>query len=50
MLIVWKITYIDRKTKEFGDRTLLLDTEVLQPTQRAAVELVMKDEGVGKRG
>ncbi len=42
MLLHWKIRYFDRTDKDFKDRWLVLDTETLEPTTRAAIDFVME--------
>ncbi|MGD0387388.1 MAG: hypothetical protein ABSC42_00415 [Tepidisphaeraceae bacterium] len=39
MLLFWKIRYLDTRDKQFRDRDLVLDTEDLDPVNKAAVEL-----------
>lgn len=43
MMLFWKIRYFDRTDKQFKDRCLSLDTTTLDPTTRAAVELVAEN-------
>lgn len=49
MLIIWKIRYISRETRELDDRTLTLDTSKLEPVKKAAVELVLSQSENGDR-
>lgn len=42
MLIHWKFRYLNRATKEFGDRNLFLETNSLDPLTKAAVELAVE--------
>lgn len=44
MLIIWKISYVDRTDKQFRNRDLRLDTTTLPPVERAAVELLAESE------
>jgi len=41
-MLFWKIRYLDREQKRFGDRCLFLDTETLQLVEQAALELVLE--------
>ena len=45
MLIFWRIRYLDRNDKQFKDRDLFLDTSMLPPAKRAAVELLAELKG-----
>nr|WP_123784857.1 hypothetical protein [Pirellula staleyi] len=42
MIIFWKVRYLDRNSRKFGDRHLYLDTSTLEPAKRAAVELALE--------
>src|ERR1700761_2553759 len=42
MNVYWKIRYLDRGTKLFGDRHLRLETDSLDPLTKAEVELVLE--------
>lgn len=42
-MLFWKIRYLDRADKQFKDRHLYLNTKSLDPTTRAAVELVAEN-------
>lgn len=42
MLIFWRIRYLDRNDKQFKDRDLFLDTTLLPPATKAAVELAVE--------
>ena len=44
MFLHWKIRYLDRADKQFKDRNLYLNTRMLDPVTRAAVELVVDNE------
>lgn len=44
MMLLWKIRYMDRADKQFKDRYLYLNTKSLDPTTRAAVELVAENK------
>ncbi len=44
MMLLWKIRYLDRASKEFKDRDLYLDTKTLDPVTRAAVELIFQSK------
>jgi len=44
MMLFWKIRYLDRTDKEFKERYLRLNTRTLDPTTRAAVELVVESK------
>ena len=41
MLILWKIRYIDKTTRELNDRYLYLNTTLLGPVVKGAVELAV---------
>lgn len=45
MLLIWKIRYLDRPSREMQDRELWLDTSTLDPVTRAAVELSKELDG-----
>lgn len=47
MLIFWRIRYLDRVDKQFKNRDLFLDTAMLPPAKRAAVELVAESRSSG---
>jgi hypothetical protein len=40
MLIFWKVRFFDKQTRTFGDRSLLLNTQTLDPPTRAAIEFL----------
>ena len=42
MMLFWGIRYLDRIEKTFKNRNLFLDTEMLPPVERAAVELIFE--------
>ena len=42
MFIFWKIRYLDRASKELKDRLLLVETDDLEPTMKAAIELLIE--------
>jgi hypothetical protein len=44
MILLWKIRYLDRSTREFGDRFLYLDTKTLDPANTAAVEFAVESK------
>lgn len=44
MLLHWKVRYWDRSCREMKDRSLVLDTETLDPATKEAVELVADEE------
>ena len=44
MMLSWKIRYLNRADKQFKDRHLFLDTKMLDPVTRAAVEFVVDNE------
>ncbi len=44
MMLFWKIRYLDRSDKIFKDRNLNLNTNSLDPTTQAAVELVAESK------
>ena len=48
MMLFWKIRYLDRADKQFKDRYLYLNTKSLDPTTRAAVELVAENKSSKK--
>lgn len=45
MLLSWKIRCLNRKNRQFYDRLLRLDTESLDATTRAVIELAMDADG-----
>lgn len=49
MLIYWKIRYLDRTTREFGDRSLYLETTALVPVTKAAIELAVEAKTQAER-
>lgn len=42
MIIFWTVRYIDRSTRQFNDRGLLLDTDTLPAATKTAVEFVLE--------
>ena len=45
MLILWRIRYLDRGEKTFKNRDLYLNTAILPPVRRAAIELLAESKG-----
>jgi len=51
MILLWKIGYLDSEEKELNEREVLLDTERLDATTRAAVEFCAESSnGTGRLG
>jgi hypothetical protein len=44
MMLSWAIRYLDKAGKRITNRTLYLQTQSLEPTLRAAVELVVESK------
>ena len=50
MLVFWKTRYLNRVDRNFGDRSLYLDTRTLDAATRAAIELLVEMENMNHRG
>lgn len=43
MVVLWKIRFLNRSSRIFDDRTMLVDTQSLGATERAALELTLEN-------